>query len=192
MVRTPVLRLIYFEGFSALRVFALTGRNWFLAPAVFVLSLGPVIVNFVWHTTYSVINRHWFHPTGFIPLDVLWKRPNVRLLRVTSRPAIVRCYDPVSLNSPKFKLLCTGLTWCSDVRALLLILQLSLVDALVVVFISRLSITVADLVVIVVTWITTYRLVAASASVQNTGHLSFSGLLLRDGTLYFMWVTYPR
>ena len=67
-----------------------------------------------------------------------------------------------------------------------MLVKTTLVDALVVVFISRLSITVADLVVIVVTWITTYRLVAASASVQNTGHLSFYGLLLRDGTLYFM------
>ena len=93
----------------------------------------------------------------------------------------------MSLNLPESRLFCTGLTlWHADVKALLLIFRLSLIDALVVVFISRLSITTADLIVIVVTWVTTYKIVAASSSVQNTGHLSFSGLLLRDGTLYFM------
>ncbi|KAM5541344.1 hypothetical protein V8D89_004898 [Ganoderma adspersum] len=38
--------LTCFGGFSALRVFALTGGNWFLPPIVFMLSLAPLAVNF--------------------------------------------------------------------------------------------------------------------------------------------------
>ena len=46
-------------GFASLRVFALTGGNWFLAPAVCVLALGPSIMNFVQYSLFdTVIHNH--------------------------------------------------------------------------------------------------------------------------------------
>ena len=48
-----VLRLTQPPAFSALRVFALTNRNWFLALIVFLLSMAPVGVNFVSTATCS-------------------------------------------------------------------------------------------------------------------------------------------
>ena len=42
-------------AFSALRVFALTGRNWFLALVFFVLSLAPLIINFVRNSPLRVV-----------------------------------------------------------------------------------------------------------------------------------------
>ena len=63
---------------------------------------------------------------------------------------------------------------------------LLVIDHLTVATISRGSLTIADLMVIVVTWVTTYKTAAASRSVLNRNQPTFSGLLLRDGTLYFM------
>ncbi|KAM5541338.1 hypothetical protein V8D89_004892 [Ganoderma adspersum] len=51
---------------------------------------------------------------------------------------------------------------------------------------SRVSLIAADLIVIIVTWITTYKTALASRSVLNDNQPTFSGLLLRDGTIYFM------
>ena len=52
------IELTLSQGFSALRVFALTGRNWFIGPTVFILSLGPVAINFVRYAAhpYAVIH----------------------------------------------------------------------------------------------------------------------------------------
>ena len=63
---------------------------------------------------------------------------------------------------------------------------LLLIDHLTVATISRGSLIIADLIVIVVTWVTTYKTAAASRGVLNHTQPTFSGLLLRDGTLYFM------
>ena len=41
------LQLTHLSAFSALRVFALTNRNWFIALVVFLLSMAPVGINFV-------------------------------------------------------------------------------------------------------------------------------------------------
>ena len=63
---------------------------------------------------------------------------------------------------------------------------LLVIDHLAVVTISRGSLIIADLIVIVVTWVTTYKTAAASRGVLNHTQPTLSGLLLRDGTLYFM------
>lgn len=63
---------------------------------------------------------------------------------------------------------------------------LSVVDSLLTVaVISRGSLIIADIIVIVVTWVTTYKIATLSRSVLNHNQPTFSGLLLRDGTLYF-------
>ena len=64
--------------------------------------------------------------------------------------------------------------------------HLLVIDHLTVSTISRGSIIIADLIVIVVTWVTTYKTAAASHSVLDHTKPTLSGLLLRDGTLYFM------
>ena len=63
---------------------------------------------------------------------------------------------------------------------------LLVIDHLTVETISRGSLIIADLIVVVVTWVTTYKTAAASRGVLNHTQPTFSGLLLRDGTLYFM------
>ena len=46
-------------GFSALRVFALTGGNWFLALAVCVLAIGPSVINLVQYSPFdAMIHYH--------------------------------------------------------------------------------------------------------------------------------------
>ena len=60
------------------------------------------------------------------------------------------------------------------------------IDDLAVVTISRGSLAIADLIIIVVTWVTTYKTAAESRGVLNHTQPTFSGFLLRDGTLYFM------
>lgn len=60
------------------------------------------------------------------------------------------------------------------------------IDHLTVATISRASLIIADLIVIFVTWVTTYKTAAASRRVLNHTQPTLSGLLLRDGTLYFM------
>ena len=63
---------------------------------------------------------------------------------------------------------------------------LLVIDHLTVETISRGSLIIGDLIVIVVTWVTTYETAAASRRVLNRNQPTLSGLLLRDGTLYFM------
>ena len=63
---------------------------------------------------------------------------------------------------------------------------LLVIDHLTVTTISRGSLIIADLIVIVVTWVTTYKTAAASRGVLNHTQPTLSGLLLRDGTVYFM------
>ena len=63
---------------------------------------------------------------------------------------------------------------------------LLVIDHLAVVTISRGSLIIADVIVIIVTWVTTYKTAAASRGVLNHTQPTLSGLLLRDGTLYFM------
>ena len=62
---------------------------------------------------------------------------------------------------------------------------LSVVYSLTVVVASRGAIIVADMIVIVVTWVATYKTAILSRSVLNQNQPTFAGLLLRDGTLYF-------
>ena len=50
---------------------------------------------------------------------------------------------------------------------------------------SRVPLIVADLIVIVVTWVTTYKITIASRNVLSQNCPSLSELLLRDGTMYF-------
>ena len=57
---------------------------------------------------------------------------------------------------------------------------------LTVILISRVSLITADLVVLVVTWITTYRTATISRVALNHNRPTLSALLLRDGTLYFL------
>lgn len=67
------------------------------------------------------------------------------------------------------------------------VLQRSVTNPLTVVIASRVSLIAADLIVIVVTWFTTYKIASArSRDALNHNQTTFSGLLLRDGTLYFM------
>ena len=63
---------------------------------------------------------------------------------------------------------------------------LLVIDHLTVSTIGRGSLIIADLIVIIVTWVTTYKTAAASRGVLNHTQPTLSGLLLRDGTLYFM------
>ena len=46
-------------GFSALRVFALTSGNWFLALAVCILAIGPSIINFVQYPPFVAMNHNY-------------------------------------------------------------------------------------------------------------------------------------
>ncbi len=52
------LQLTAFPAFSALRVFALTDRNWLVALIVFLLSMAPVGINFVRPITWFKMNCH--------------------------------------------------------------------------------------------------------------------------------------
>lgn len=63
--------------------------------------------------------------------------------------------------------------------------RLSVVYSLTVVIMSRGPVIVADIIVIVVTWVTTYKTATLARSVLNQNQPTFSSLLLRDGTLYF-------
>ena len=63
--------------------------------------------------------------------------------------------------------------------------RLSVVYSLTVVIMSRGPVIVADIIVIVVTWVTTYKTATLARSVLNQNQPTFAGLLLRDGTLYF-------
>ncbi|KAM5536323.1 hypothetical protein V8D89_010015, partial [Ganoderma adspersum] len=125
-----ILYYIPWAGFSSLRVFALSGGNWFIAPIVFALSLGPVAINFA--------NFHWSS--------------------IVNDP-VYGCFQEI--DQPP-----------------------TLARNLVI--ISRVSLIAADLVVVAVTWFSTYRTVTMSRTVLNRDNPTFSGLLLRDGTLYFI------
>ena len=61
----------------------------------------------------------------------------------------------------------------------------SVVYSLIVVVLERVPLIIADIIVMVVTGVTTYKTVTLSRSVLNRNQPTFSGLLLRDGTLYF-------
>ena len=62
---------------------------------------------------------------------------------------------------------------------------LSVIYSLTVVIMSRGPVVFADIIVIAVTWVTTYKMATLSSSVLDRNQPTFSGLLLRDGTLYF-------
>ena len=76
----------------------------------------------------------------------------------------------------------------SDVGFVFLSFADTLTYHLTAVFISRVPLITADIIVIIVTWAATYKIAAVSRSVLNSNQSTFSGLLLRDGTLYFAWV----
>ena len=73
----------------------------------------------------------------------------------------------------------------SDVGFVFLSFADTLTYHLTAVFISRVPLITADIIVIIVTWAATSKIAAVSRSVLNSNQSTFSGLLLRDGTLYF-------
>ncbi|KAM5541382.1 hypothetical protein V8D89_004936 [Ganoderma adspersum] len=125
-----ILCYVPWGAFSALRVFALTNRNWFVALIVFLLSMAPVGVNFA--------DFHW----STITIDSVWG-----------------CGQDVA-ESPS---LSTSLT-----------------------IISRTSLIASDLIVIVVTWLATYKTTRLARVAGHKSRITLSVLLLRDGMIYFI------
>ncbi|KAI0701126.1 hypothetical protein C8T65DRAFT_697124 [Cerioporus squamosus] len=128
--------LLYFPwaAFSALRVFALTGGQRTLSVIVFLLSIVPLVINFV---RSSQVVYHWSIPV----IDPFFG-----------------CAEGTSETIFVSKLF-TGL--------------------------SRGSLILADVIVIAVTWHTTYK-TTKIAREGRLGTSSLSLILLRDGTIYFV------
>ncbi|RPD57257.1 hypothetical protein L227DRAFT_655663 [Lentinus tigrinus ALCF2SS1-6] len=128
-VSVKLLLYLPWAAFSALRVFALTRGQWALGALVFLLSIVPLVINFV--------DYHWSVP--FID-------------------SYFGCSEGTTETIFISKLV-TGL--------------------------SRGSLILADLIVIAVTWHTTYK----TTQIAREGRLATSSLsliLLRDGTIYFL------
>ena len=85
-------------AFSALRVYALSGRSWILGSVVFVLSLAPVAVNFVsvFLGIPSLTSDSGDDSLGRLRLCDHLRRPDIRL-RAGRRGAVQYLY-PVSLS----------------------------------------------------------------------------------------------
>ncbi|KAI1782490.1 hypothetical protein LXA43DRAFT_905611 [Ganoderma leucocontextum] len=128
-----ILCYVPWGAFSALRVFALTGGEWYIAAIVFLLSMGTVAINFAvfW----------WFG----VAIDPVWGLPSGNF----------------NTTGPQHQ-----------------------VSFLII--ISRGSLIVADLIVIIVTWLATYDTAAMAHGVFSREGTIVSFLLLRDGTIYFV------
>ncbi|TBU24153.1 hypothetical protein BD311DRAFT_767086 [Dichomitus squalens] len=125
-----ILCYVPWGAFSALRVFALTDRNWLLGLTVLLLSVGPVAIYFA--------DFHW----SSIAIDPVWGCEQAN----AESPAL----------STKFTV------------------------------ISRSSLIVADLIVIVVTWLATYKTTKLARAAGHQSRMTLSVLLLRDGMVYFL------
>ncbi|PIL30350.1 hypothetical protein GSI_07535 [Ganoderma sinense ZZ0214-1] len=122
---TRAVEILCYVPWGALRVFALTNRNWFVALIVFLLSMAPVAVNFA--------DFRW----STISIDPVWG-----------------CGQDVA-ESPALST-------------------------------SRTSLIASDLVVIVVTWLATYKTTRLARVAGHKSRMTLSVLLLRDGMIYFI------
>ncbi|KAI0701124.1 hypothetical protein C8T65DRAFT_741821 [Cerioporus squamosus] len=140
------LNYIPWALFSALRAFALSGRNWTIGLLVLVLSMVPVGLNFATARWAEVILDPQF---GCYEASTI--SPTIskffQLSRITAR-AVFNVRNAVTI-------------------------------------LSRTSLILADLIVIVVTWTATYRttMIARQGAISQS---SLSVLFLRDGLVYFI------
>lgn len=171
------------KAFSGLRVFALTGGNRFLAPVVFVLSLGPLITNLVRYSSLCALFITAHCLAGYVSLGYHCVRSGLRLL--ARRRHIFHSQHRVCSSMTNTKSHSIDITM---LRCLFLIsksIHVYTVYSFTVTVLSRVPLIIADMVVIIVTWVTTYKTATLSRNVLNHNQPTFSGLLLRDGTLYF-------
>ncbi|RPD73047.1 hypothetical protein L226DRAFT_572502 [Lentinus tigrinus ALCF2SS1-7] len=148
------------RSFSALRVFALSGRHWPLAILVFLLAAMPFMINCYTYTFLKSLN------------DPVFGCEATRYISPSLTKASVPPLSPYAY--------CSRLTMST---ANPFAFALNADPAVTIV--SRTCLMASDVLVIITTWAATRNTVNLHGPNRGIGH-TFAGTLLRDGTVYFV------